>query len=510
MSAAREAQPDSAKAAEPGLRLPRAPEREPLVLLSSRDPRAARVERRLRGILSRWIAAASERTGGAANQRSVTVAVHVRALEDGVELAAVEADRALRPASNLKLVTTAAALVLIGPGMEFVTPFEARGELKGGVLQGDLLVRASGDPLCREDRDARIEPRLDGVAQDLWEQGLREVRGDLVLDEGTFADPAPGPGWPDPSQHWTEYCALSGGFSVNGGVLTAYVQPGRPGEAASVSVHPAPHGLAERYGVETTRDTFDVRVGATASSVTVQGKIPRWKTDLAAEFAHPDPVQHFGAVLADRLRARGIVIRGTTRRERGLPPGKTLAQLRSPVDETLGPINADSRNGVADQLFLAIGNAVTGDGSRAGGRAATARALERLGVASEGLVQVDGSGLSRGNRITPRQITALIGTVLAWRGVGERFRGSLAVAGRRGTMEDRLDGTPAEGRAFVKTGWIAGVSALSGICRTQEGEELVFSILVEYPRHLGGLNTHCFKPMQDEIVLALVEQDFER
>ena len=463
---------------------------------------------RFDAIVRRWTAEAARRSKNVANAENVTVAVLARDLERGVDLVSRNADRSLRPASNMKLVTTAAALVLLGSSMEFVTPFEAAGPVVDGVLRGDLVVRASGDPLCEEDGNPRVEPRLAAVARTIRDRGIRSVHGDLVLDEGTFPQPGPGPGWPDASQHWAEYCARAGGFTVNGGVLCAEVRPGPVGQSARVEVHPSPHGLASRYGVRTTGGPkLDVRVGATVSAVTVRGELPHTRRDYRAEFSHPRPVELFAAVLREELREAGVVVRGTTRRERAAKGGPRIAELRSPVDAILGPINADSRNGVADQLFLALGHTIASEGTRAGGLAATLLAFERLGVPTAGFHQVDGSGLSRDDRATARQIAALLEAVLGGEEASAaRFRDSLALAGRRGTLESRLRETPSEGRVAGKTGWIAGVSALSGVAESLDGRSIVFSILVEYPARAGGLNTHCFKPMQDEMVRVLVEE----
>lgn len=467
------------------------------------------LNRRFDEIVGRWCREAGRRSMQKAHAGNVRVAVIARELAGGRILVARDENRALIPASNMKLVTTAAALALLGPGTEFNSPFEASAPITDGVLAGDLVVRASGDPLCEIDGSARIEDRLGVVARTLRALPLVEVRGDLVLDEGNFLEPGPGPAWPDASQHWTEYCARSGGFSANGGVLVAEVFPGRVGEAARVEVHPAPHGLRSRYGVTSIGGSkLDVRVGATVSTVTVRGEIPHSRRDWSAEFSHPDPVAHFGCVLRAQLEKAGIRIRGEVRRTRGVPAGTRLAELRSPVDDTLRPINTDSRNGVADQLFLALGHTLGGGGTRAGGQAATVRALEKLGVPTAGFRQVDGSGLSRDNRVSARQIAALLAAVLAQDGETPRaFLDSLAVAGRRGTLEDRMKGTPAEGRVFAKTGWINGASALSGFAETLDGRRIVFSVLVQYPSEAGGLNRTCFKPMQDEMVRVLVEEN---
>ena len=381
---------------------------------------------------------------------------------------------------------------------------EAAGPVAEGVLRGDLVVRAAGDPLTDDAGTGEVEGRLDALARSLVERGIERVAGDLVLDEGTFAAPAPAPGWPDESQRWADYCALSGGLTVNGGVLRATLLQGSG--APRVAVHPAPHGLREVYGVRLGTKN-DVRVGATASACTVRGELPASEAATwSASFAHPDPVALFGSVFSASLARNGVALDGGVVRRRGTPPGELLAVLRTPLTDVLVPINTYSVNGVAEQVFLAMGDLATGAGSRAGGAEASARALEALGVPRAGFAQADGSGLSRNNRATARQIVALLEAVYRTSpDVREAFFGSLAVAGRTGTLEDRLAGTPAEGRVSAKTGWIEGASALSGLARAPNGREVLFSILVGYPRDAGGLNKSVLKPMQDELVLALFE-----
>jgi len=466
---------------------------------------AAELDERSRARVAHWLGEAAKLSKGKASAANVHVALCVRELGTGADLVARRADEPQPPASNTKLVTTAAALILLGAKARWVTPFEAGAPLANGTLVGDLVVRAAGDPLCERAGPGAVPALLDEVARALRAAGLERVHGDLVLDEGTFQTPAPGPSWPDPSQHWAEYCALSGGFSANGGVLQARARAGAIGARAALSVQPSPHGLAESYDVRTTAGTnVDVRVGATARSATVRGTLGQALGEYEAEFAHPDPVELFGSLLAAALRRQGIELAGQLRRARGTSRGVVLAELSSPLADALEAINSDSRNGVADQLFLSLGQAVCGQGTRVGGARAIELALERLGVSARGWRQVDGSGLSRENRATARGICALLEGVLASEPVTARlYRDSLAVMGRRGTLEERLRGTPAEGRVFAKTGWITGVSALSGYAEPEGGRGFVFSILIAYPSELGGLNTSVFKKLQDELVLLL-------
>lgn len=475
------------------------------------DPRRGSWTGPLREIVGRWKGRARAESNGRVSASDIQVSVHVRALGSdggGVELASLDPDTPHCPASNLKLVTTAAALVLLGPHQEFQTPVEWSADVRDGVLQGDLVLRAAGDPIVAVDGDARVEARLDPIADALRRAGVHRIAGRVVLDEGTFPDPGPGPGWPDPSQYWQEHCALAGGFSINAGVLQARVRPGHTGASAHVEVHPWPTGLVPRLGVTTKKGKLDVRVGATRTTLTVRGSIPPDVPIYLPDFSHPDPVTLFGEVLEDRLTRAGIRVDGGVVRERGVPGAEALLALRSPLDGVLVPINTHSRNSVADQLFLALGLAIEGAGTRDAGADATRRALRSLGVPLDGFHQVDGSGLSRDNRVSARQLTALLAGVFARGNETERlFRESLAVAGRRGTLAKRMVGTSAEGHVQAKTGWIRGVSAISGFCEAASGELLAFSILVSYPPSADGLNTRIFKPMEDEMLVALSEAD---
>ncbi len=495
--------PAHASASAPAAETERAPER-PRLDGSLRE----RVERAVSDVVARWTADAESRSQGRAPRSKIRVSVHVSDLASSEELVAFRADEARVPASNMKLATTAAALVLLGAQAEFRTFVEAAGPLEGGVLRGDLVVRAGGDPLVLPDGSGAVEGRLFELARELRAGGLERVSGDLVLDEGNFLAPAPGPEWPSADQHWQAYCALSSGLSINGGVIQAVVTPDKAGARARVEVHPLPHGLRSGIDVLTTAGgKIDVRVGASASTATVRGTIPAGTAPFTAEFAHPDPPLYFGSVLAAELERAGIELDGSLRRERGASGGALLGELRSRVADTLPLINAESKNSVADQLFLVLGWKVNGRGDREGGSAATRASLERLGVSTAGFAQVDGSGLSRANRLTTRQLSSLVSAVIA-RGEDEAqlFRASLAVAGASGTLAQRMLGTAAEGRVHGKTGWISGVSALSGLAETLSNRQLAFSILIEYPPEAGGLNTSSFKPMQDEILSVLVAE----
>lgn len=496
---------------------PRSPAPAPTASVATPAPRPAPaavrddvLERRIGSAIASAVAEASKRSRGKVDGSNVAVAVHARPLDGRGEWVAVQPDLAMRPASNLKLVTAAAALVLLGPDGSFETRFEALGEVAGGRLAGDLVARAGADPVYVRDGDGSIGYWVDRLAADLRRAGIERVDGALVLDEGTFRAPAPGPSWPPEQEYWRDYCALSGGFSANAGCLSAIVRPRAVGARADVLVHPLHHGLEPRGEVLTVaaRSPLKVAVEARSGRVTVRGEIPADVTpSYDARFACPDPVELFGSAVVGALAERGVRVTGGWRRERGLPAGRPVATVRSAVADTLVPILTDSDNAVADQLFLATALAVTGEGTREGGHAATARALEALGVPSAGLVQVDGSGLSRDDRTSARQLTALLAAVLGGDpSLAEPFRAALPVAGESAKLSSRMADGPARGRVRAKTGFIAGTSGFSGALETLGGRRMAFAILVAYPS-VDGLNTHCWKPMQDEICELLVTSD---
>jgi D-alanyl-D-alanine carboxypeptidase/D-alanyl-D-alanine-endopeptidase (penicillin-binding protein 4) len=465
---------------------------------------------------------ASKKSNGKVAGHEVSVAVHVREAGKRGDLVSIESDRPMRPASNMKLVTSSAALVLLGADWDFDTVIESSAPLENGVLKGDLVVRAAGDPLydrgpggergpSDERGDGSVAKLLAPALDALGKRGLRSVEGALVLDELDFAPPSAGPAWPTEGQRWAEFCALAGGFSANAGCLTANVRPSKSGGPADVRVEPAHNGLERKGRVATAapKSKLDVRVEARAGSVLVDGSIPSSVPSWSTRFSVPDPVELFGSVLSGELAQHGIAIHGGVRRAHEQPTGRweELARIETPLLTVIDAMNTDSNNACADQVFFALGHARGGAGTREGGRAAVAKALELLGINANGLVQVDGSGLSRDDRVTARQITALISAVLRQdEATSKAFVDSLAVASESGTLDDRMTDKRLAGRVHAKTGFIAGTSALSGILEAKDGRRLVFSILVEYPNY-DGLNRECWKPMEDAICAELAGAD---
>ncbi|MEO2146649.1 MAG: D-alanyl-D-alanine carboxypeptidase/D-alanyl-D-alanine-endopeptidase [bacterium] len=442
------------------------------------------------------------KTHGKLKSTDCRVAAVVLDLARGKQLVALGSKRAQRPASNQKILTAIAALTLLGGNGSFETQVEALGTIEAGTLRGQLVLRAGGDPVYDRNHENAMPAWAMDVAQLLARAGIQRIEGDLVLDTGTYARPAPAPAWPSKGEHWQEYCALAGGFSANAGCLSAVLES-TPG-MLRVRVLPPGHGLKEEISVRKgpAKKALDVRVGVQGSRVIVGGTIPAGIPNWSARFAHPDPVALFGGALIFALGLHGVEVTGAVRLQVNAPPGTPLGAVSRPVLGQLEAVLLDSNNSVADQLFLTLG-ARGGDGSRAGSLGAVQTALADLRLAAGSLMMVDGSGLSRENRVTPRLLAgAMAGLLEQDPAAFDLFLLALPLAGRSGGLANRMGKGAAFETVRAKTGFIGGTSGLSGVALEDGVPRLAFSILVEYPRK-AGLNVRAWKPMQDRIVQSL-------
>ena len=449
----------------------------------------------------------SKESGGRAKGSECTVAFRLIDLETGQVIAEQDPLHAVESASNMKLVTTMAALVALGPQFEFETVAEASGPVEDGTLHGDLLVRASGDPLYNSSGGEAAKAELGRLARGVAENGIRHVTGDLVLDSEGFVEPGPAPGWPKPEGFWTASYGLASPFSLQGGLVTMLCSPRGEGQLCEVELTPWPCGLDLKASVAGVSGRGnDVRLGLVdvRRDLGVSGTYGASNPPFAKEFRHPAPAEMFAAALRDELARAGVSIAGSNQSSFGKPAGRPIAVLRRPWISLIEPINTDSVNSVADSLLIAMGHERFGIGSREQGARAVRDVLKDLGVDLTGFYQADGSGLSRDNRVHAQLLSELLVRSMELPGVaGDRFLASLALAGETGTLERRMLDGSARGRVRAKTGWIQGASSLSGIAETLRGRQVAFSMLVNYPR-VSGLNNTVWKPMLDDLCERMV------
>ena len=408
---------------------------------------------------------------------------------DGAVHAMQRADEAFAPASNMKLVTAAAVLAGLGSDYEFTT--------RCRLQDGRLVLRAGGDPNWISGTEHAPEQMFAMVVAALQRHAVRAVRG-IDLDAGCFLGPMRPPTWPQ-DQLDTYYCAPTGPFVLEQGTFALQVQAG--GDAAQVALlAPAVHvPIQGHIAMQASRQGAVYGAVDVGAAVRVNGRFWQKSPPVKIRSAVRDPGAWFALALEQALAAAGIEVDAAA-------PAATcdLVELRTPLRAALRRMLEDSSNFDAEQCQRVLG-AQRGDGSLAGGVAATtAQIAELLGGRPAGLGVVDGSGLSRDNRVTPRLLASILAAMLR-RADAPVFVASLPTAGSSGTLEGRFAGSPVIGRVHAKTGWIRGVSALSGLLQRRNGSRCLFAILMNYDPAASGQN-HQLKRLQETIVEALDQQ----
>ncbi len=428
------------------------------------------------------------------------VGIHVVDLETGKVLYERGADVALNPASNVKLLTTASALVVLGPEHRYATRILRNdGALAGSVVQGDIYLKGSGDPnLVTED--------LTALASELHARGIRSITGGVVVDNTLFDRDELPPGF-DQKDELASYRAPSSAASVNFNTFLVRASPGaKAGAPALVGVDPAVGGITLTNTATTVagrgHELFaDVERVGTSTKVEIRGTIGEDASSQSYRYPIGDPSRNAGEVLLYVLKRQGIKL-GRKRVKVGAAPkdARSLAtHFSDPLSSLIRSVNKFSNNFMAEQILKTL----SPKGTPASFAAASAKeraALSSRGVDLDGARLTNGSGLYDTNRVSPAQITALLAVMLEDFRYRADFLGSLAVMGVDGTTRSRLADSDATRWVRVKTGTLDGISALSGYVGARGRNPIVFSVLFN---DLPGGGSSSAREVQNEVALLL-------
>lgn len=405
------------------------------------------------------------------------VSILVVDLQTGARLYEKNPDLGLNPASNVKLVTTAAALALLGPEHRYVTRvYVDKGALKGRVVDGDLYLKGGGDP-------SLVTGDLYQLASDLRALGITKVTGGLVLDNTAFDRDELPPAF-DQKDELAAFRAPGGAMAINFGTYVVLARPGAgEGDAAHVAIDPPVPSIRLRSTATTApgaRNQLKLAIGQDrdgAIDVVVEGTIG--KDAAPTEYRYPvaRPTEYAGEVFRLVLKQRGITVAKPGIRLAAAPEnGERIALVRSqPLSVLVRAVNKLSNNYVAEHILKTLDDHAPA--TFAGGLARVRAWLDAIAVPSAGLVLGNGSGLYDANRISAAQLVHLLGAVHRDFRYGADFLASLPIAGVDGTLRNRMQ----EGRAtrFVraKTGSLDGVVTLSGYAGAVGRPPLAFAIL---------------------------------
>lgn len=389
------------------------------------------------------------------------------------------ARRAFLPASNQKLVTTAAALDILGSTYRYETTLSFRGAVEDSVMRGDLILKGSGDPSFGSTAMRGARDPLQEWAGQLADMGVRRIEGRLIADDEVFSGPSYPDGWNVnylTRQKGRQVGIRSSGLSYRDNVVRVMIRATQPGDPPELRSRPP--GVVELRNQAVTSSRWqgsNLVLDRTFSTneIVLSGSVARtYRGTRSVPVSNPTT---FALVaFANRLRGAGIetdlvLARIDTLAQQPNPENPLFVELSPPLSEIVQIVNKRSNNFYAEQLFRTYG----WNGSVRGAIQRTETFLEEAGVDPRHLSIQDGSGLSRKNLITPCALTRLL---VHMDDHSERriFLSSMPRGGERNTT---LDGRLAQTSVRAKTGSLAFARTLSGFARRPDGSRIAFAIL---------------------------------
>jgi serine-type D-Ala-D-Ala carboxypeptidase/endopeptidase (penicillin-binding protein 4) len=453
-------------------------------------------------------------------------AVKIVSLDSGQVIYEQNANKFVRPASNMKLYTVAAAFDRLTPDFHFVTSVYAKEKLEDGKVKGDLIVYGRGDPsIAARFNNGDYFKGINDLADRIVAAGVRRIKGDLVGDESYFNGAPVGSGWEWEDLTWS-YGAQVSALTVNDNAIDLNIKPGdRVGLPVSIVTGPPSSSFMTIVNRATTtakgtRGDLRIYRGLGANSLEISGTLPIGDAGFIGGVSIPDPALAFISMLRDALIKRDVKIEGRVRTVKspndslmprnlpspgplGIPPQPPveIASLPSPAfnlvaSQTLKP----SQNQYTELILRTLGrtqmqtagasagtqSAISTEAGRArddeeNGLEVVKNFLRQAGVGDNDVALNDGSGLSRNDLISANTTIQLL-SYMSKHKYFAQFREALPIAGVDGTLRTRMRGTPAEGNLRAKTGSLSSVASLSGYVTTAAGEHLVFSMMLNnYP-----------------------------
>lgn len=412
-------------------------------------------------------------------------AIGIVVLEPGGRLLLAHRDtEAMNPASVMKLVTTSAALDLLGPAYTWRTELHLAGKLQNEKLDGDLVLRGGGDPRLTMEafwmllREARA-------------RGLRDIGGDLVLDRSLFAvgafDPAAFDGEPA-----RPYNVGPDAMLVNFKAVRLTFIPDSVTSSVRILAEPPLAGVKIVNNLVVGNAACNEwperpEVDPASGTLTFNGNYAASCGEKVKHFSLLSPTDYARALFDHLWRQLGGNFTGKVREGTVAPGSVAFAGIDSPtLLEVVRDINKNSNNVMARQLFLGLSASRDSPATAEASRTLVAQWLGRRGVVAPELVMENGSGLSRIERIAPSTLARLL--EMAWSSpIGPELASSLPIAGVDGTMKKRFaNGSAVASRAHLKSGLLDNVRAVAGFVHGEGGRTLIVVSLINHANARAG------------------------
>lgn len=412
------------------------------------------------------------------------------------------ADRSYVPASNQKLFTAYTALVYLGEDFTYKTKILASTKtITDGVLEGDIVVKFSGAP------DLRVG-HLENMFASLRKKGVKQIKGDVYIDDFVFDSTQMGPGW-----MWDDakYCFSSPirASIINNNCVTLKVMPSeKPG--AQVKILPAKRNAGVQFHnkavtrAKNYKNCYLTLRSEHDNAYQLSGCLPVGSKGRSLSIALQNPQGYAQSIVKSLLRAQGIQLSGKIKIGKSTSSSQVMVEHQSkPVGELIKRQLKESDNLISEALLKKIGQLYfKGQGSWKTGSNAMEEIIEKhMDTDFVNTNLSDGSGLSRYNLVSPDQLVKLLVTARNNVAISEAFKAALPIAAVDGTLEHRMKENAARRRVYAKTGSMVGVISLSGYIETKSGKTLAFSILTNGVA--GPLSK--YRKLEDQICGYLVD-----
>jgi D-alanyl-D-alanine carboxypeptidase/D-alanyl-D-alanine-endopeptidase (penicillin-binding protein 4) len=415
-----------------------------------------------------------------------TWGITIKSAANDASLYSLNGAKLLAPASNMKILTLAAAAERLGWDYAFETRLVGSGPIEDDVLRGDLVVVGSGDPSI-DDWDGAASRLFADWAETLKMSGIHTITGRIIGDDDSFDDEMFGSGWA-----WDDldrsFATGVGALQFNENTAQLRLTPGmRAGEPAAANVVPAGSGLTIRNLVTTSGASapisLAIRRRLDGPTLEVRGSLPVGSGPILRNVAVTNPTIYFATHLRNALIKAGIDVTGDAVDIDDIadPPSRSrgtilLTHRSEPLSVLATTMMKLSQNLYAETLLRAMGTQRS-IGSIDSGHASVVSLFQNWGLSPADFRMVDGSGLSMYDLVTSDLLAAILMHMVQDARLRDAFQLTLPIAGVDGTLTQRMKGTPAAGNARAKSGTLSTSRALSGYVWSADAEPLVFAII---------------------------------
>ncbi len=421
--------------------------------------------------------------------------------DNGEVIFSKNSNKPLTPASTVKLFTTSAALIQLGKEFHLTTQLLTDDRnISDGVINGDLVIKGFANPFF-------TSSQIDSMVAALKNLGVHQIKGNIVGDDSFFDKRYNRESWIKRERSNSPLPPVSALIVDRNEITLSFIPTGRKNKPFNIKVLPFSNLYKINYSAKLTRrwrmPTILVKTVPENIKIKVKGYIRKRRHAYSYKAFIDKPALFTADLLFDRLKKNNINVDGSPTEKRVKKKMFLIDEHYTTLEDVIKKADKESDNFLAEIIFKTLGAQYSREvGNSFYATQAVYSFLEKIGIDTENIDIVDGSGLSRSNKITPKAVTELLEYIYHNRNIFNTFYSSLSSAGEDGTLESRLVGFGLKGNFHGKTGTLNGVSAVSGYLTTNSGKNVIVAIIINFNR--GGADY--FRELQDEIIIDVAKK----